>query len=67
MLSGYAKLGMMKQARSLFFQMPFKDHVYWNSMVVGYPHRGRFVEALRFYRQFRRLDMGYNEFSFASR
>nr|KYP68351.1 Pentatricopeptide repeat-containing protein At2g21090 family [Cajanus cajan] len=66
MLSGYAKLGMMKQARSFFYQMPHKDYVSWNSMVVGYAHSGRFAEALRLYRQFRRLNVGYNQFSFAS-
>lgn len=66
MLSGYAKLGMMKQARSFFYRMPHKDYVSWNSMVSGYANRGRFDEALRFYRRFRRLAVGYNEFSFAS-
>jgi pentatricopeptide repeat protein len=35
-------------------------------MVVGYAHCGRFVEALRFYGQLRRLCIGYNEFTFAS-
>ncbi|PNY11580.1 pentatricopeptide repeat-containing protein at2g21090-like protein [Trifolium pratense] len=41
------KEGMMKQARSMFYQMPQKDYVSWNSMVVGYAHCGRFGEALR--------------------
>ncbi|WJX51245.1 hypothetical protein P8452_37455 [Trifolium repens] len=58
--------GMMKQARSMFYQMPQKDYVSWNTMVVGYAHCGRFVEALRFYGQLRRLCIGYNEFTFAS-
>lgn len=66
MISGYAKLGLMKQARSFFYQMPHKDHVSWNSMVAGYAHKGRFAEALRFYGHLRRLSVGYNEFSFAS-
>ncbi|KAK7312244.1 hypothetical protein VNO77_35976 [Canavalia gladiata] len=65
MLSGYVKLGMMKQARSMFYQMPHKDYVSWNTMVAGYAHSGRFGEALRFYGQFRRLSIGYNQFSFA--
>ncbi|XP_027356333.1 pentatricopeptide repeat-containing protein At2g21090 [Abrus precatorius] len=65
MLSGYAKLGMMKQARSFFYRMPQRDYVSWNTMVTGYAHSGRFGEALRFYGRFRRLSIGYNEFSFA--
>lgn len=66
MLSGYVKLGMMKQARRMFYQMPDKDYVSWNTMVVGYAHCGRFGEALRFYGLLRRLSIGYNEFTFAS-
>lgn len=66
MISGYVKLGMMKQARSFFYRMPCRDFVSWNTMVVGYAHCGRFREALRFYGMLRRLSIGYNEFSFAS-
>ena len=31
--------------------------VAWNSIVVGYAQIGKFVEALQFYGQFRRLPM----------
>lgn len=65
MLSGYAKLGMVKRARKLFDQMPEKDFVSWNTMVIGYAQSGYCSEALRFYRELRRLAIGYNEFSFA--
>lgn len=66
MLSGYVKLGMMKQARSFFHKMPEKDYVSWNTMIVSYARSGLFGEALRFYGQLRRLSIGYNEFTFAS-
>ncbi|XWS40168.1 hypothetical protein CRYUN_Cryun18bG0117200 [Craigia yunnanensis] len=65
MLSGYAKLGMIKPARKLFDQMPERDVVSWNTMVIAYAHSGFFKEALRFYKELRNLCIGYNEFSFA--
>ncbi|XP_052117782.1 pentatricopeptide repeat-containing protein At1g19720-like [Arachis duranensis] len=66
MISGYVKLGMMKQARDVFDRMPERDFVSWNTMIVGYTRNGVFSEALRFYRELRRLCIGYNGFSFAS-
>ncbi|XP_054791873.1 pentatricopeptide repeat-containing protein At2g21090 isoform X2 [Prosopis cineraria] len=65
MLSGYVKLGMINQARRWFDEMPERDCISWNTMVIGYAQNGNFDEALGFYRQLRRLSIGYNEFSFA--
>ncbi|XP_028768673.1 pentatricopeptide repeat-containing protein At2g21090 [Neltuma alba] len=65
MLSGYVKLGMISQARRWFDKMPERDYISWNTMVIGYAQNGIFDEALDFYRQLRRLSIGYNEFSFA--
>ena len=65
MLSGYAKMGMIKPARKLFDKMVEKDVVSWNTMVIAYARSGHCDEALRFYRELRRLPIGYNEFSFA--
>ncbi|KAL5788822.1 hypothetical protein ACOSP7_005771 [Xanthoceras sorbifolium] len=65
MLSGYAKIGMMRPARRLFDQMPEKDVVSWNTMIIGYAKTGVFGESLRFYKELRRLCIGYNEFSFS--
>ncbi|KAH7574912.1 hypothetical protein JRO89_XS02G0021100 [Xanthoceras sorbifolium] len=65
MLSGYAKIGMMRPARRLFDQMPEKDVVSWNTMIIGYAQTGVFGESLRFYKELRRLCIGYNEFSFS--
>lgn len=65
MLSGYAKLGMIKPARRLFDKMPEKDVVSWNTMVIAYAQNGDCREALRFYRELRRLGIGYNGYSFA--
>ncbi|KAK2665546.1 hypothetical protein Ddye_004120 [Dipteronia dyeriana] len=65
MLSGYAKMGRMRPARKLFDQMPERDVVSWNSMIIGYAKSGVFDESLRFYKELRRLCIGYNEFSFS--
>ncbi|CAN1192522.1 Pentatricopeptide repeat-containing protein At2g21090 [Linum perenne] len=45
MLSGYAKLGMLKPARKLFDKMPQKDVVSWNTMVIGYAKCGDMESA----------------------
>ncbi|XP_022963954.1 pentatricopeptide repeat-containing protein At2g21090 [Cucurbita moschata] len=65
MLAGYAKLGNVYQARKLFDTMIEKDVISWNTMVLAYAKKGCFNEAIGLYRDFRRQDMGFNEFSFA--
>ncbi|CAN4108676.1 unnamed protein product [Withania somnifera] len=65
MLSGYTKLGMVKAAKRLFDKMPVKDVVSWNTMVMGHAQVGYFNEAIKLYREFRRLSIGFNEYSFA--
>lgn len=65
MLSGYANLGMVMAAKRLFDKMPEKDFVSWNTMVMACVRSGRFYEALRFYMELRRLNIGFNEYSFA--
>lgn len=65
MLSGYANLGMVRAAKRLFDKMPERDFVSWNTMVKAYVQSGWFHEALRFYMELRRLDIGFNEYSFA--
>ncbi|KAA0031479.1 pentatricopeptide repeat-containing protein [Cucumis melo var. makuwa] len=65
MLAGYAKLGEVHHARKLFDRMMEKDVVSWNTMVLAYAKKGCFNEAIGLYRDFRRLDMGFNAFSFS--
>ncbi|KAK6136638.1 hypothetical protein DH2020_029621 [Rehmannia glutinosa] len=45
--------------------MPERDFVSWNTMVMAYVQSGWFDKAVRFYIELRRLDIGYNEYSFA--
>ncbi|KAL3529743.1 hypothetical protein ACH5RR_009065 [Cinchona calisaya] len=65
MLSGYAKQLMVKPARRLFDKMPERDVVSWNTMVIAYAQSGICDEALRFYKELRRLGIGFNGYSFA--
>ncbi|CAN1192526.1 Pentatricopeptide repeat-containing protein At2g21090, partial [Linum perenne] len=65
MLSGYAKLGMLKPARKLFDKMPQKDVVSWNTMVIGYAKAGVCGEGLKCYKELRRDGIGCNEYTFS--
>ncbi|XP_023750633.1 pentatricopeptide repeat-containing protein At2g21090 [Lactuca sativa] len=65
MLSGYAKLRMMKPAQTLFNQMQEKDVVSWNTMVIGYAHTGHYNKALKFFKDLRMSNIRLNEFSFS--
>ncbi|CAI0445195.1 unnamed protein product, partial [Linum tenue] len=64
MLSGYAKMGMVKPAKKLFDKMPEKDVVSWNTMVFAYAKSGLCAEALNYYRGLRRAGIGCNDYTF---
>ncbi|GAB2291974.1 hypothetical protein Dimus_026223 [Dionaea muscipula] len=64
-LTGRKDPGMLKPARKLFDNMPEKDVVSWNTMVIGYAQSGNYDEALRFYRRFRQEPVGLTAFSFS--
>ncbi|KAK9108693.1 hypothetical protein Sjap_016753 [Stephania japonica] len=65
MLAVHVKVGMLKHAKRLFDEMPERDVVSWNTMVIGYARNGRFDEALSFYAQLRGSSIGFNQFTFA--
>ncbi|KAL4572883.1 hypothetical protein LXL04_019671 [Taraxacum kok-saghyz] len=65
MLSGYAKLRMMKPAQTLFNQMQEKDVVSWNTMVIGYAHNGNYNKALNLYKELKMSNIHPNDFSFS--
>lgn len=46
MVSGYAKLGLVEEARMLFDEIPVKDVVSWNAIISGYADVGGFSEVL---------------------
>ncbi|KAL8488068.1 hypothetical protein ACS0TY_024376 [Phlomoides rotata] len=65
MLTRYSNLGMVKVVNRLFDKMPQRDFMSWNTMVMAYVQSGWFDDALRFYMELRRSDIGFNEYSFA--
>ncbi|EPS74289.1 hypothetical protein M569_00469, partial [Genlisea aurea] len=65
MLSGYCNSGMIKAAVRLFDRMPGRNFLSWNAMVTAYVRCGWFDEAVKLYMELRKLDIGFNEYSFA--
>ncbi|MQM06011.1 hypothetical protein Taro_038835 [Colocasia esculenta] len=49
----YGKLGSMEAARKVFIQMPEKNVVTWNSMLVGYTQNGLDAEAMKIFHDMR--------------
>ncbi|KAI8535193.1 hypothetical protein RHMOL_Rhmol10G0154900 [Rhododendron molle] len=56
MISGYAKAGQVKEARSLFDGMPEKDNFSWTAMVLGYVRHDQPDEALELFRVMQRYE-----------
>ncbi|XP_043718688.1 pentatricopeptide repeat-containing protein At4g21065-like [Telopea speciosissima] len=51
LLSLYAKLGRMDDARKVFDEIPEKDLVTWNAMIAGYSQNQRPMEAIKLFRE----------------
>ncbi|KAG9457185.1 hypothetical protein H6P81_001693 [Aristolochia fimbriata] len=45
LLTMYAKCGIMNSAKEIFDEMPEKNVVTWNSMIIGYAMHGKVAEA----------------------
>ncbi|OQU88306.1 hypothetical protein SORBI_3002G007000 [Sorghum bicolor] len=63
MLTCYAKMGLLDDARSLFDGLPSKDLICWNAMMDGYTQHGRPSEALRLFRRMLRSGVEPDEVS----
>ncbi|XP_048333027.2 pentatricopeptide repeat-containing protein At2g20540 isoform X2 [Ziziphus jujuba] len=66
LLSGHAKLGQMRRARSLFEEMPNKTIVSWTTMISGYTRIGCYSEALDIFRKMQMLGIEPDEISVVS-
>ncbi|PKU78765.1 pentatricopeptide repeat-containing protein At1g71490-like [Dendrobium catenatum] len=53
LLAMYAKCGAVDNARKVFDEMPERDIVSWNSMVLGYSSQGRWDETSEFLERMR--------------
>ncbi|KAK7312457.1 hypothetical protein VNO77_36331 [Canavalia gladiata] len=47
----YAKCGFISEARTLFYRMPEKNTVTWNSIIFGFANHGYCEEAIEFFNQ----------------
>ena len=55
---------MVGATRRLFDQMPVRDVVWWNNMIVGYVKSWEFGEYVRVFKESRRSSIGFNELAF---
>ncbi|KAL9226839.1 hypothetical protein vseg_002606 [Gypsophila vaccaria] len=53
----YSKCGVVEDAQKLFSEMPEKNIVSWNSMIVGYAQNGFSNEALLLFQQMEKYDV----------
>eukprot|EP01018_Ginkgo_biloba_P007475 Gb_18859 [translate_table: standard] len=60
----YAKCGNIECARRLFDQMPRRDVVSWNAMIVGYGMHGYGEDALTLFNQMQQANMKPNRVTF---
>ncbi|KAJ4841864.1 hypothetical protein Tsubulata_042564 [Turnera subulata] len=51
MITGYAKCGMVQEARELFDGLEEKDVVSWNVMIEGYSQHGLPKKGLELFQQ----------------
>ncbi|KAL9688399.1 hypothetical protein QQ045_032820 [Rhodiola kirilowii] len=47
----YAKLGVVDSARIIFWQIPEKDVISWNTLITGYSQNGLASEAIELYNE----------------
>lgn len=66
LINMYSKVGMVRDARSVFNAMENKDAVTWNSMISGYVANGHDMEALVMFRSMRNAEVSLSQLTFAN-
>ncbi|KAJ4967900.1 hypothetical protein NE237_014601 [Protea cynaroides] len=61
-----ARLGRIASAKKLFDEMPHRDSIAWNAMLVGYSQSGHAQEALSLFSHMRIAGMVPDHFSFTA-
>lgn len=64
LISMYTKVNRLDEARSLFNDMPKRDLVSWNSMILGYARSGNWVETFNLFRSMKVKNFGPNCITF---
>ncbi|KAL9324788.1 hypothetical protein ACSQ67_005433 [Phaseolus vulgaris] len=51
MIKGYIRLDQVKEAERLFYEMPLRNVVSWDTMIDGYARNGLTQQALDLFRR----------------
>eukprot|EP01018_Ginkgo_biloba_P006259 Gb_32983 [translate_table: standard] len=62
----YFKYGNMNDAHHVFYEMPERDEVSWNAVIVGYAQQRRGMETLELFEQMTQVGMKPDKFTLAS-
>lgn len=62
----YSKFGCMNEALALFYEMPERDLVSWNTMISGYALEGNRVRAFSLFKEMRASNLGFDRVSLIS-
>lgn len=65
-IENFMKAGEYETAERVFYKMPARDVVTWNSMIGGYVRNARFEEALKLFRVMLSSNVEPDKFTFAS-
>lgn len=65
-IENFMREGEYEIAIKVFYKMPARDAVTWNSMIGGYVRNARFEEALRFFRAMLSSSVEPDKYTFAS-
>nr|GMC71702.1 pentatricopeptide repeat-containing protein At5g50990 [Ipomoea batatas] len=66
MIAGFMKMREVDVARKLFYKMPIRDVVTWNSIIGGLVKNALYKEALSIFRKMLRSDMEPDAYTFSS-
>lgn len=65
-ISSFMKIGEISIAKKIFYNVPVRDVVTWNSLIGGYVKNASFQEALNTFREMLRMNIEPDGFTFSS-
>ncbi|KAJ0988743.1 hypothetical protein J5N97_007099 [Dioscorea zingiberensis] len=65
LVDSYSKCGLLAHARSLFYEMPERDSVTYNAMLMGHCKEGFYSEAVELFMEMRDLELKPSQFTFS--
>ena len=61
----YLKFGVLDKVQKVFNELPIRDIISWNSLVVGYAHHGHGQEAFTCFKQMQKRGLSRDEVTYA--